>query len=131
MIPSDGADRHYDTAGNLARSMTDGNAWLSGQTGGSTLRVDTCGGVPDVTFVRIPHTDAQIRASHQYVRDRVQDDVGALGFRDAHKVYLTWYDGSSDWSCGGGAWPPDLVGHVAAEYLLGEPPGAPACGRPS
>lgn len=127
VIPKDGADRHYDTDGSLARSMQGINAWLAVQTGGSALRVDTCGGAPDVTFVRIPQTDAEIRAAHQYVRDRVQDAVRAQGFDAPRKLYLAWYDGSSDWSCGGGAWPPDLPGHVAAMYLRGEPPGAPAC----
>jgi hypothetical protein len=29
------------------------------------------------------------------------------------------YDGSSTTSCGGGAWPPSLIGHVAALYLQG------------
>jgi hypothetical protein len=42
-------------------------------------------------------------------------------------MYAVYYDGSSIYSCGGGAWPPALIGNVAAMYLRGTPPGARPC----
>lgn len=50
-----------------------------------------------------------------------------LGYADTDTLYAVYYYGSSDPACGGGAWPPTLVGHVAALYLEGEPPGAAPC----
>jgi hypothetical protein len=33
--------------------------WFEGQTGDQALRIDTYKGTPDITFVRLPHSDAQ------------------------------------------------------------------------
>jgi hypothetical protein len=46
---------------------------------------------------------------------------------EAHKLYAVYYGGTSEYACGGGAYPPLLVGHVGAMYLGGEIPGFPAC----
>ena len=50
-----------------------------------------------------------------------------MGFNDFNKIYAVFWDGGSNFACGGGAWPPTLVGNVAAMYLRGTPPGAPPC----
>lgn len=127
VIPSDGADRQLDTNGQLARSITAGLNWLKLRTNGSTLRVDTYRNAIDVTFVRLSKTDAQIAASGVFVRDRVQEELIARGFNDPKKILAVYYDGSSAVACGGGAYPPTLVGTAAMLYLKGQPPGAPAC----
>jgi hypothetical protein len=41
------------------------------------------------------------------------------GYDDPYRLYAVWYDGTSTVSCGGGAWPPTLMGQVAALYLQG------------
>jgi len=64
-------------------------------------------------------TDAEIAARGAYVRDELEDAVAAAGFTDPKKIYAVYYGGSSTYSCGGGAYPPTLYGHVAALYLKG------------
>jgi hypothetical protein len=134
VLPSDGSDRGLDIDGTLAASVGSWQAWLKGQTGGKGLNLDTAGGKLDITFVRLPETDAVIAARGAFVRDEVEAELRRLGFADPWKIYAVYYDGTSTFSCGGGAWPPILPGHVAALYLHGTPncdqnsfagPGAP------
>jgi hypothetical protein len=126
-LPSDGADRALDTNGVLAASVDSWEAWFAGQTGGERLRLDTFGGALDVTFVRLGETDAELARQGAFLRDAIERELGAAGFLRADKVYAVYYDGSSPFACGGGAWPPTLPGRVAALYLHGAPPGAPPC----
>jgi hypothetical protein len=129
-IPSDGVDRGLDTDGTIARSIGEGNDWLASETGGlGGFRLDTYHGTPDVTFFRDPHTDAAMAARDPYIRDTLETDLYAAGVipRGTDKIYAVYYDGSSTYSCGGGAFPPTLPGVVGAMYLHGRPPGAPAC----
>ena len=129
-IPSDGTDRQLDTNGTIEQTVDSWNQWLASQSNGlGGFRLDTYQGSLDVTFFRDPHTDAQIAAQGAYVRDQLETDLLAAGVINAgnDKIYAVYYDGSSTYSCGGGAWPPALVGDVAAMYLHGAPPGAPPC----
>jgi hypothetical protein len=126
-IPSDGEDRALDTTGAVAASVDSFQRWLARETGGPNLRLDTSGGELDVTFVRLPRTDAEMKARGAFVRDEIEAALRQAGLLRANKVYAVYYDGGSTWSCGGGAWPPRLVGQVAAQYLKGEPPGALPC----
>jgi S-layer homology domain len=119
VVASDGPDAALDTNGSIARSMDAFNAWLAGQTGGAALRLDRCGGTIDVTFVRLARTDAAISAEGAYARDVIEEDLHALGLIAPTKIYAVYYGGSSTYSCGGAAWPPELPGHVAALYLGG------------
>ena len=126
-IPADGVDRALDTNGTIAGTVSVWESWLAGQTGGSVLRLDTYHGVDDITFVRLPQSDAEMASHGVYVRDVIEADLRAAGLIVAGKIYAVYYDGSSMSSCGGGSWPPELVGSVGALYLHGAPPGAPAC----
>jgi hypothetical protein len=125
--PADGPDHAYDTGGQIANAVSAINTWLSGQTGGSTLRFDTYQGAPDISFARLPRNDSDYVATGSFVRDNVQSDLHSAGFNDVNKLYAVFWDGGSNESCGGGAWPPTLVGNVAAMYLNGTPPGSPPC----
>jgi len=126
-VPTDDVDRGLDTDGSIARSAAAFNGWLARQTSGPRLRFDTYRGTLDITFVRLPRSDAEIRARGEYVRDEIEAELAAAGFTAPRKLYAVYYGGSSDFACGGGAWPPSLPGRVAAEYLLGTPPGASPC----
>lgn len=97
------------------------------ETGGATLRQDTFQGALDITFVRLPLSDAEIASRGAFVRDEIERLLRGAGHVTADKLYAVYYDGSSTYSCGGGAWPPTLPGVVAAMYLRGRPPGAPPC----
>ncbi len=119
VLPSDGEDRSYDTNGQIAASVGGWRNWLSGQTGGRTLRLDTYHGSPDISFFRLTQTDAQIKNSGSYVRDQIESELKSAGYNKANKIYAVYYDGGSNYACGGGAWPPTLPGNVAALYLKG------------
>lgn len=127
VLPSDGTDRALDTDGTLANSVGSFENWLAAQSGGTRVRLDTTGGAPDITFYRLPRADATIAGFGVYVRDEVQADLIAAGFNQPHKLYAVYYDGTSDTSCGAGAWPPELVGEAAMLYLRGLPTGPVPC----
>lgn len=127
VVPADGVDRQLDLDGTLARTVAAWNGWLAAQSGGPRLRLDTAGGALDITFVRLASTDAAIAGDGVYVRDRLERELRATGVLTAGKLAAVYYDGTSTVACGGGPWPPGLVGQVAALYLRGAPPGAPAC----
>jgi hypothetical protein len=116
-LPSDGADRALDTDGTVAASVANFQGWLRGQTGGRGLKVDTFQGEPDVTFVRLSETDAQLAARGLYLRDEVERQLRVGGLDAADKIYAVHYDGSNAVVCGGGAWPPTLPGKVASVYM--------------
>jgi len=129
-VPRDGEDRGLDTSGALASSVAAFQTWLAGETGGLSFRLDTFSAELDVTFVRLERTDAELAARGAYVRDEIEAELASRGLLGAGKVYAVYYDGSSTWSCGGGAWPPRLPGRVAAMYLKGAPPGAACAANP-
>ncbi|MEM7604439.1 MAG: hypothetical protein AAF411_03710 [Myxococcota bacterium] len=128
VLPSDGVDRALDAPGGpLETSMEAFNRWLSTQTGGSRLRFDRCDGAPDITFVQLDRTGADLGASGVFLRDELEDELQALGFNEPNKLLAVYYDGPSGESCGGAPRPPTLIGNVTALYLQGTPPGSPGC----
>jgi RTX calcium-binding nonapeptide repeat (4 copies) len=127
VIPNDGVDRALDTSGVIANEVDVFQRWLEGQTAGRRLRVDTAGGKLDISFFRLSRTDAEIASHGAFVRDEIEAELTAAGFSAGGKIYGVYYDGSSTFACGGGAWPPALPGTVAALYLQGEPPAARPC----
>jgi hypothetical protein len=129
MVPSDGADRGLDTTGVLANSVGSFQTWLAGQTGGRRLRLDTYdGGKLDITFHRSARSDAVLRSYGLFIRDTIEKDLIAAGVTSVTKIEAVYYDGSANGTCGGGAWPPQLNGRVAALYLRGTfTNGAPPC----
>jgi hypothetical protein len=114
VLPSDGVDRGLADGGTLSKSVSAMQTWFSEQTG-SRLRFLA----EQVQTVRLTETDAQIAARGDYVRDRVETLLRSQGFDHPRTLYAVWYDGRSTTSCGGGAWPPELRGQVAALYLQG------------
>jgi hypothetical protein len=127
-VPSDGStDRGLDTSGAIAASVDAFQRWFARETGGTNLGPDTSGGELDVTFARLPITDADMKSRGAFVRDEIERLLRQSGLVRPGKLYAVYYDGGSTYSCGGGAWPPRLVGQVAAMYLRGEPPGSIPC----
>ncbi len=127
VLPSDGQDRALDTNGTLANSVASFQSWLAQEASGRSVRLDTFQGALDITFYRLPETDAAIASYGVYERDRIEADLHAAGFNDPAKIYPVYYDGSNPRTCGDGSWPPALIGNVVALYLHGAPPGAPSC----
>jgi hypothetical protein len=136
VLPSDGTDEALDTSGTLCNSVLAWSQWLAQQTEGRTLRFDTAGNVLDIGFVRLPLSDAVMHGTSAiadidtglaYVRDRIERELRLLDMIDLHKLYAVYYGGTSEYACGGGAYPPLLVGQVGAMYLGGQIPGFDAC----
>lgn len=123
VLPSDGKDEKHDLEGRIEQSVRAWNDWLGAQSGGKKLRLDTCDGKLDIGFKRLSKTDAEIIAKGAYVREAIEAELPKRG----KKIYAAYYGGGSTYSCGGGAWPPELVGHVGAMYLHGTPPGPYPC----
>jgi hypothetical protein len=114
VLPRDG-EGSLGAGGTIGRSVAAMQPWFTQQAGGARLRF-VAGSVPTVC---LPETDAQIAAHGAQVRDRLEELLRGEGYDDPHRLYAVWYDGTSTFSCGGGAWPPELLGHVAALYLQG------------
>ena len=126
-IPSDGIDRERDLTGQIETSLMAVQKWFREETGGTGLRLDTFQGKPDITFVRLAQTDAEMSAAGAFMRDRLEAELVARGFADSRKLYAVYHDGGNNFTCGGGAGPPQLVGWVALMVLRGTPPGSPPC----
>jgi Divergent InlB B-repeat domain len=119
VVPSDGADAQLDTNGGMEQSIARIERWLVTQTKNQGLRVDTYNGVPDIAFVRLPHSDAQATAANPWPLWVIGEDLVAAGFNDPAKVYAAFYDGHSTWACGG-AYSPALR-KLGAMYLQAQP----------
>src|SRR5438477_9908363 len=101
VVPADGSDNQLDTNGMIEQSITRIQNWFVGQTGNQGLRIDAYHGVPDITFFRLPHTDAQATATNPWPLWVIGEDLVAAGFDQPDKVYAVFYDGHSTWACGG------------------------------
>lgn len=123
VVPQDGTDRALDTGGALARSVASFAAWFRDHTGGLAIRFDTHDGALDITFARLASTDGEIALTGSQVVTRIASELEDAGRLRAGKHYLVYYDGSSDFACGGAAWPPRIPGRTAAMYLRGRPNG--------
>ncbi len=116
-VPAGGVDRGLDVSGRLGNLVAAGNTWLAGQSGGRTLRFDRYRGALDVTYVRLPRTEAVYAAFGANARDEIEKDLIAKGFAADNKNYLAVYEGAtSTGACGGAFYPPTLLGKVVVLY---------------
>ena len=99
IVPSDGVDAQLDTNGQMEQSIARIERWVATQTKDQGLRVDTHMGVPDITFVRLPHSGTQATAANPWPLWVMGEDLVAAGFNDPAKVYAAFYDGRSTWAC--------------------------------
>jgi hypothetical protein len=139
VVPSDLLDREFDTNGKICNSVQAFAGWFHSRAGEQFLRFDTQGGMLDIGFVRLAKTDAEMRGTDPnntsiatgtaFVRESIERELEAMGMIAANKLYGVYYDGSSVYACGGGAWPPLIEDRVGAVYLRGMPPGVTSnCG---
>ncbi len=136
VLSSDGTDEGLDTNNKICNSVRAFTHWLGAQTGGRVLRLDTHAGELDVGFVRLGLSNAELEGSswaasidtgYKYVRDRIERELHKAGLLKQNKLYMVYYGGTSIYACGGAAYPPALVGRVAAVYLKGQPQGGYPC----
>ena len=126
IVPSDGADAQLDTNEGMEQSIARIERWLVTQTGNQGLRIDTRNGVPDIGFMRLPHSDAQAAATLYGPQWVMGEDLRAAGFNDPAKVYAVIYGGHGSLTCGYATSP--AVPKLAAAYLQeGTTKGASLC----
>ncbi len=123
VLPSDGADGQLDTNGAFEESVSRIERWFASRSGTQGLRVDTYNGVPDITFVRLAHSNAQATATNPWPLWVMGEDLVAAGFNDPAKVYAALYDGRSTWACGGASSP--ALPKLGAMYLQAHPTNDP------
>jgi hypothetical protein len=119
IVPSDGADGQLDTNGGMEQSIARIERWFVTHAESQGLRVDTHNGVPDITFVRLPHSDAQATSSNPWPLWVIGEDLVAAGFNNPAKVYAAFYDGHSTWACGGAKSP--ALPKLGAMYIQAHP----------
>ena len=132
VLPSDLTDRARDTSGQICNSIRAVSTWFHDRSS-VFLRLDTQGGLIDVGFVRLTKTDAEMRGTDPnntsidtgtaFVRERIERELVAMNMIAPNKLYAVYYEGSSVYACGGGAYPPLIEARVGAVYLQGKPPG--------
>lgn len=118
VLPADGTDRTFDSDGTINAAMQLAQNWFAGQTGNRHIRYDTYQGALDITFLRLTRSDGQLLSFGLGIRDALQADVVAAGFRDPKKIYAVFYGGGSprfgvQIPCGQGGSP----GAMGAIYL--------------
>ena len=81
VVPADGADRQLDTNGEMEQSITRIERWFVDQSVEQALRVDTHRGAPDISFMRLPQSDAQAAATLYGPQFVMGEDLVAAGFQ--------------------------------------------------
>lgn len=100
-VPSDKLDQQRDTQGVLALSLRAANHFFAQASDQQSIRFDeTEDGHLDVSFLRLPNDDNYYASKLAFAREAVQADVRAAGFSNARKIYLVYYEGSNESSCG-------------------------------
>jgi Divergent InlB B-repeat domain len=119
VVPADGTDRQLDVNGGMEQSITRIAHWFEGQTGDQALRIDTYKGTPDITFVRLQHSDAQATSINPWPLWVMGEDLVGAGFNNPAKAYAAFYEGHSSWACGGAKSP--ALPKLGAMYLQAWP----------
>jgi len=114
VTPSDGPDNRLDTFGDIEFEIAVMQKWLDWQVG-RTLNIDSFNGQPDITFVRLNRSDAEVRTHGLSTSSSVGRELESLGFDNPNKLYVVFYDGGFDFICGGSGG----VGDPAFVYLNG------------
>lgn len=101
-VPSGATDAALDTNGTIGAWMTAFNDWFASATGGVRLRVDTFAGLPDVSFLKLPETDAALTAQGSFANDMIYTELRVAGFTDPNKTYAVVEQGGNSGACGWG-----------------------------
>lgn len=99
VLPKDAPDDELDRKGTIAKAIDGMNAWLSRNGDGAALRFDTYQGEPDVTFLRLGITDAELIAlGGDKTMDHLKNAASEAGLLKPGKVVMLFYgaDGVAD-----------------------------------
>lgn len=121
VLPSDGADRHLDTNGQISSSVESFSNWFNQASGGLSLRIDKFSGKPDISYYRLPNTAAHYSSFGNSMAAAVASDLKSAGLFKSNKIYSIYYEGGNGTSCGGASWPPELPGQYAVMFIKNKP----------
>jgi hypothetical protein len=99
-LPSDGQDAALDTNGTVGAWLSAFNDWLAQQSGGVRVRIDTAQGVPDVSFLRLSQTTAELSGDPVVAYMDVLGAVADAGFSGDGRRYVVVVAAGSDNICG-------------------------------
>jgi len=124
-VPDDAVDRELDTSGQIAAAFEHIDAYLREKLDGHGLRLDTCDGELDVTFLPMPRGSAEYAAMRHGFSGGLELDLARLGFRNGKKLYVVVWDGFAQWArlfdgCGGEAGYHGVAA-IFTRSTLGEP----------
>lgn len=128
-VPTDKSDRQLDANGTLGRSIKSFHNWFR-QKSGLQIRFDRYNEDVDITFFRLGLSDQELDPDSPDLVLNLEDELKAANMIKEDKIYLIYYDGTSDVACGGASWPPHVQGQSAALYLRGEPSSGRCDSRP-
>jgi hypothetical protein len=93
-LPADFEDRRRDLDGSIRTSVDAFTQWMGERAEGRSFRIDRCGGVPDVGFVRFDATDAELR-SGDLLHNLGAEMLAAGLLDDPKKMNLLYYEGTN------------------------------------
>jgi hypothetical protein len=118
VVPKGAEDRHLDTDGRIATTVSGIQNWLCNQTGGKYFHLDTYQGKLDVSFIQLSETQKELEdapdmqsyrktapaATVFYIKPvyfEVANRLPKFGFNNPNKIYVVIYEGGGyDDVCG-------------------------------
>jgi hypothetical protein len=91
---------NLDSDGTLEAAILLAQNWFVAQTNGRRLRLDTFQAGPDITFVRLPRSDAEYVSFGVRIREPIEADLAAMGFGNSAKISAVYYGGGGPSSGG-------------------------------
>ena len=120
-LPSDVEDANLDRYGDIERSLASIQHWLTDEIG-YRLNLDTVGGRPDVTFVRLPFTAGEGEERGDSLPANLAAAIRERVGTSPDKAYAVYYAGPFGDACGSAA----VEGRVAVVFM--DPEGCSSAG---
>jgi len=99
-IPADGTDNKLDLTDKFPNSLETVDAWLFQQTGQhDRMKLDRLNGKIDITFVKLPLTEAAYESFGWDKSIQIEADLRSLKDEQSGKIYLVYYDGPNPRTC--------------------------------
>ncbi len=102
-VPTGTPSRGYNDNGAMSTSVAAIQNWLSQQTGGKSLRMDTHNGKLDVTYLQLKKSESELGTGPE-LWGRLSLELRQSGLYSHDKLYLVYYEGKSH-LCGQANWP--------------------------
>lgn len=99
-VPSDREDQQRDVKKTFDQSLGAANTFFAKTTNQKIRFDETEDGSLDVSYLPLQNSDNFYASKLAFAREAIQSDVRMAGFNDARKLYLVYYEGTNDATCG-------------------------------